>query len=709
MTTTLDLDMLFDSHDNTTDIDEGIISNQDCDNTLYSKEWYEQSSINDLTELLNNPYLQAKYKVLALEYISCSTEGDVNSVITSTLSSMTTMFNISGSKELENIFQGICESSRITPMFKLGVLNTLHAYTKEVKDENDKVLRVERTGKILDNFCYSIERAIPTTLKVKMLYMLLEYQQHQDSAISYFKEFVRKDAVDARYKYEAILEISKLTNVANSENTVLVLFLEMMHCADAVVDLYYKILAGQYILCNTKQGDDTECDNAKIRNSVQKHLLAFATDESKDYNRRADSADILITWGDARYRETGTAVIAKLGACDDNSECDQKPSLYYNNKQNVHMESVSSSVTESIKFLMNNIKTCMMSDGITQINLLFIRNEIDQYFNSVLKDQEVAVVETAPSAAISTRSIDDPLVCEGCGKTFSSDLSSTISSLTTNSMYSSASTCKTLGSNITVCSHKCFNMLAQISNVNLALTRIRLDNGVYTHYMVSLKTVLIKLWSYMMTHKYSEGLKSRIIDELADMAHTCASGYISRLINSATGFGDFGVTISWEDQLKSCFANELNECIKCITNEDSLFRTDSVKRKDVVTLWMNKPLCELESCNTSENSDKESRVLKRRSSIEKSHPRDATNEQIKSDYITNETLYEKCLVEFQENVLYEITIDPDEYNKRKNFMLFFYTYLHKVKEVLKDKFCNDISDTDFELYFRGAMTHYECG
>ncbi|MBS0628539.1 MAG: hypothetical protein JSS09_10080 [Verrucomicrobia bacterium] len=50
------------------------------------------------------------------------------------------------------------------------------------------------------------------------------------------------------------------------------------------------------------------------------------------------------------------------------------------------------------------------------------------------------------------------------------------------------------------------------------------------------------------------------------MSGTCSSGYASRLINTISGFGDFGIRISWRDQIVSNFTARLNSKIRDMDN-----------------------------------------------------------------------------------------------------------------------------------------------
>lgn len=63
----------------------------------------------------------------------------------------------------------------------------------------------------------------------------------------------------------------------------------------------------------------------------------------------------------------------------------------------------------------------------------------------------------------------------------------------------------------------------------------------------------------------------------------------------------------------------------------------------------------------------------------------------------------------QEKILTEMAISSDNYEKRKNFLKFFRKTMCSIREEMYDEFKTYISDTDFDLYFRKAISIYETG
>jgi hypothetical protein len=63
----------------------------------------------------------------------------------------------------------------------------------------------------------------------------------------------------------------------------------------------------------------------------------------------------------------------------------------------------------------------------------------------------------------------------------------------------------------------------------------------------------------------------------------------------------------------------------------------------------------------------------------------------------------------QEKVMNEMTLETPYYEDRKNFLKFLRRHVFSLREELYSEFKQYITDTDFDLYFRAAMSMYETG
>jgi hypothetical protein len=216
--------------------------------------------------------------------------------------------------------------------------------------------------------------------------------------------------------------------------------------------------------------------------------------------------------------------------------------------------------------------------------------------------------------------------------------------------------CKTkINNNNLFCSPECKVKYSRYKKVNVALTRISLDRILYSKYNNTLSNILIKVWSYILDNKNRDEMKKRLLEELEEMAGTCSTGYASRLINSISGFGEFNMKISFKDQIVSNFRGRLNSKAQAISEPNSIFY------KDVHV-------------------------------IGKEDDPDIIREKVEK---------------FEEDVINEMTVRSDKHKERMNFLHFFGCSMLQIREEMYEEFKNHICDTDFDLYFRVAISSYE--
>lgn len=171
-----------------------------------------------------------------------------------------------------------------------------------------------------------------------------------------------------------------------------------------------------------------------------------------------------------------------------------------------------------------------------------------------------------------------------------------------------------------------------IEKIKISLNRISLDRGLYSSYNCSLENILLRVWSYLTGHKDSADIQRRLIEELIEMSGTCSSGFITRLVNTISGFGDFSMRISWRDQIIANLSGRLNALIRDL---------DDTKK--------------------------------------------------------------------QETILYQMTLETEDPTARKEFLKFLRKNISNLRTELYEEFRNHITDTDFDLYFRSAVSNYETG
>ena len=194
--------------------------------------------------------------------------------------------------------------------------------------------------------------------------------------------------------------------------------------------------------------------------------------------------------------------------------------------------------------------------------------------------------------------------------------------------------------------------------IDVSLNRIKIDRTLYSTYGYTLSKVLIKLWTYIQHNENKEEMEKRLLNELEEMAGTCSSGFLGRLVNSVSGFGDMNLSISFEDQIVSNFGARLN-----------------AYARNIAVDFRNEPYL----------SDIK-KLLK--------------FEEGKDDL-------DELLNNFYDSVIDEMMLSCSDYKNRPSFLLFFRTYMSRIREEMFKEFIEYITETDFDLYFRKALSHYD--
>jgi hypothetical protein len=366
----------------------------------------------------------------------------------------------------------------------------------------------------------------------------------------------------------------------------------------------------------------------KVTSVVEQTTLGFATDEELDYDRRADAADLLLRVGSTASKVIARNVIIALGGLE------RTVKTVFDNAQNVHTEGVEESVAEILESLFN------AQEGLEK-----------QSFDSVVGAIKSILKENAKISCECSH--------ESCDK---------------------CKTCKNTSG--------CEEFNSRREAIHLALTRIEIDRGIYSVYSLNLTHVLVLMWTYMKGHNHEIEMITRLMEELVEMSATCSTGYISRLTNVLSGFGEFSVRISWEDQIVANFTGRLNAAARNIV-ETKEYYTSPVDKK-IAELWLRKNL------NVMEKVKEEVANLNMEEIVAKFLEKDV------------EKKLRICVEDFSSNVLDELTVDSSkQYGSRPNFLLFFSINMSKIREELAEEFSELITSDSFEMHFRKAIMVYE--
>lgn len=103
--------------------------------------------------------------------------------------------------------------------------------------------------------------------------------------------------------------------------------------------------------------------------------------------------------------------------------------------------------------------------------------------------------------------------------------------------------------------------------VESSVKRFILDNTLYSKYSLSLIQLLIRSYYYIDTHDSRDELVKRLCEELNEMADTCTTGHIYRLVNVFSGY-ELTMKMPVEDEVQSCVFARLQKCIEQKSDEE---------------------------------------------------------------------------------------------------------------------------------------------
>jgi hypothetical protein len=102
-----------------------------------------------------------------------------------------------------------------------------------------------------------------------------------------------------------------------------------------------------------------------------------------------------------------------------------------------------------------------------------------------------------------------------------------------------------------------------------AIIRITIDRAIYGRLHLTLANIITKMWTYIQDSEHKEELQKRLLEELIDSHNKCSSGYVSRIVNTISGFGEMSLQISFEDQIITVLETRLNAKIMDEDEKDS--------------------------------------------------------------------------------------------------------------------------------------------
>lgn len=257
------------------------------------------------------------------------------------------MYEMSGTKSLKAYLIAICRESQIGSFLQSIVASSLCHSAFSLGDES-----------VYETLVYVYPRLgldVGTPYKIDLIKELMSSKNFREKTRDFFVEIINDQNIDPEFRYRTIISLeSKSENEEETKDSVkdeekkenkkpfqkFSYFLTegcLAFLQEERNPTRLKVLAGQYLLKEQET-------HAEYSPSVEERLLAFARNESVEYNVRADAADVLLQYGTDEKKAQAREVIATLGTGNRNVNL-------YQNAQNVHSKGVEESVNHVLEFL----------------------------------------------------------------------------------------------------------------------------------------------------------------------------------------------------------------------------------------------------------------------------------------------------------------------------------------------------------------------
>ena len=590
-------------------LDEEIIDN------VIVEEGKEADFILDLS----NPI---EYRINILEkYFMDNEKGAIE-----ILRQLNSMWFMCGIKAIENFFIAICDSQNVSSLLKLSVAKSLGDGTDDKEPAKKALISILNIGEL------------PTPCRMEAIELLLKFNGDSSMIYQYFKEFLFDTQIEEGFKYKTIVNLENLAS---------------QWIREQLYDLFPNKEFVKYIFMIS----------AKI---IKEEFPKFRPElDNEDFFEL-----MILRMGYDKLTEAW-----KIYCSDTINKYEYLISQLQLQFVNMVENSIFYRILSS-QYLLQKFYTILSEEDITNIeNILleFAENPLNT------ENQRADAADTLMHLGCQTMKDKGKniILSLGYGDREINTLYTNSQNVHNEELESSilelleffAEYTTLLINRIPITFQQVRSQIENLSTSNydkekiqLSLHRIHVDRVLFSKYNISLETLLIKLWSYIQNNpEYKEQLLQRLLEELQDMSGTCSSGFASRIVNVVSGFGDFSLRISWEDQIISNFNGRLNAMVRNITLEESIYRNEHY---DTI------------SSLQKDNKDLDMEV-------------------------------ESILESFSQSVLEELPLRSSEPYKRKNFNFFLKHSFPIIRQEMYEEFSPFLDDTTFDLYFRKALMHYE--
>lgn len=661
------------------------------------------SDSEDEQETLVNTILDASKpvedRIAVLEqYYDREDMGDNTIEILSTLAGM---YQMSGSTVIEQLMYRICSHSHLSAFLKLEAAKSILGYSDMASagnDQSDRDAARKALGfRAVDYVCYD-PVGLATPCRIEAIMLLMSCDTFRTNTVTYLQEFAQDDTLECEFRYRTILSIENkildgiradLIDRFNDKELVKELYGTLKSTIKCLMPsikrdvadlrvwrtivhrLPYSDLSSFY----SERFPDSFAEMSHFIYEAQRAFFSHAKNQTfyrtlagqyllqkcqmNVQKIRTSVEEQLMEFAtdedlDHNRRADAADVLLHLGSAPMQSRArdiitalgltETRAMTIFENAQNVHTEKVEESVADILGFLVN---VPVQKVHGSPIDFEYVNGRILS-----MLDEEKKLYER-----------------EGSDKQYKD----------------------------------------RHDKIRLALNRISMDRVLYSKFNSSLSNILIKVWTYIASNtEHKEEMTKRLLEELEEMSGTCSTGFATRLVNTISGFGEFNIMISWEEQITANFAGRLNAAARRITDVNSVFRTE--KLDDMVGLWLYRPANAHVRREIEQSIGGQGTLSPEAPQNSTDHQRRAlTLKSVIDAYLETDrdTKIERCIEEFGEAVLSEMTLLSSRHAERQHFSLFFRTNVSRIREELYAEFKDLIDDTSFDLYFRKSIMNYE--
>ncbi|OUW96016.1 MAG: hypothetical protein CBD97_02045 [Pelagibacteraceae bacterium TMED237] len=668
--------------------DINILLDEPCTETNFESE--------NLVEIIFNMHLKKIDRIKAMEmYYEQNKENSIELI-----NRMIGMYQLSGVTSIKDFLQTICQNENIPTIMKLEIIKGLIDYEEfeeEIDDddtieekenkkrvnliiqEKNKILQEENSC-LLDLICANLTE-VPTPCRIEAVFLLMNYEDYKLQSIKYFIHIINDQNIDCEYRYNAILTLEKKSLTFMSG-----FLLELFHnkeFVDNLLSTFKHITLKEFPDFKPDNENDTYFELLLSRlsyDSIKDFFKQYLPEKDNYYENFLFKAQLnfCLEYFNMTYYKILSCqyLLQKFNLVESQKNIIQQELLKFAEDTGLDYDRRADAAdvllrlgTDSFKDHARNIIMILGSiestgktifDNAQNVHIEEVEKsvlEILEFFSDLplLKINDIAVINISFIKDQIQKILKDKKEKIKCEEEE--------------------------------------NFKKYENKINVSLKRIEMDRALYSKYNNTLENILLKVWTYLTQHEYKDEMIARLLEELEEMSGTCSTGFASRLINVISGFGEFNIKISWEDQIVSNFYGRLNAKARLLENKDNIFITE--KYEDIVELWLNYP----------QNEDLKNTLM------EKSIKNNAKN--IKK-YVIEEFLREnkeekikECYECFSFGVLGEMTISSSNSYQRKNFSLFLRTFIPEIKEEMYSEFNEYMDDTTFDLYMRKAIMKYE--